>query len=162
VLFRSEDKAQGSTYHLDYLIIDQSDTVITEIIGKPKLKPGRSSVTHGGLDISDLPGGTYRFKIKITDDFTGHSVAAEKKFHVYKSEDLLKAKTLIAETTVLSAEDEFMVMDEKALDNYFAHLKYIADKDELKLFNKLDLNGKRNFLLNFWANRDPEPQTSIN
>ena len=157
-----ENEAANSTYHLEYSIADQDGKKAKEVMGTPKSKPGRSSIIHGSLDISDLPSGFYRFKVSIIDDFNKISAQSEKDFMVYKSSDFVNRMASNHEIEQSSDEETFADMNEIAIDEYFEQVKYIAQKDEKKLFKKLDLEGKRNFLINFWATRDPNPATNIN
>jgi len=74
---------------------------------------------------------------------------------------------MIASTTSITREEEspqneFLNMEEQALNEYFEQVSYIAIRDEHKIFKKLDINGKRNFLNEFWKKRDPQPVTKIN
>ena len=157
-----EKEAANSTYHLEYCITDQNGKKAKEISGTPKQKPGRSCVIHGSLGISDLASGFYSFQIHITDDFNQNSIQSEKDFFVYKIDEFVNRIENESQTDENIIENEFSNMDEVALDYYFEQVKYIAQKDEKKLFKKLDLEGKRNFLNNFWTTRDPNPATTIN
>ena len=159
---QTDDSAKGSNYHLDYFIVDQNNSVITEMIGRPKAKPGNSSIINGGLDISHLLSGYYSFKIKVTDDFTGKFVEVEKKFYIYKIEDFLASSNKDIKKKEIQIFDEYANMSEDSLDLQFQIVKYIAFKDEKKVYKKLDINGKRNFMNNFWKVRDPNPNTVIN
>ncbi|MCI0515896.1 GWxTD domain-containing protein, partial [candidate division KSB1 bacterium] len=40
--------------------------------------------------------------------------------------------------------------------------KYIATKDEKNTFKKLDLDGRRKYIVEFWAKRDLDPSTKKN
>ncbi len=155
-------QAAGSTYHLEYTILDARDSLVQRIIGTPKAKPGTSTVVHGSLNINDLTSGIYRLQLKIIDDYNQHCALAEKTFLVYRAEDLLKTQLVKADAEVVTGENEFMLMDEAALNDYFQMLRYIASEEEKSLFKKLDINGKRNLLVNFWQQRDPDAHTAVN
>jgi len=154
--------AKGTTYHSNYYIFDQSEKLITEIIGRPKKKPGSSSIIHGALDVSQLATGFYGFKVVVTDDFSGNTVESKKYFQIYSIKDVVIASTASSKDEEETTPNEFLNMDEKALNEYFNQVKYIAFKEEQKIFKKLDINGKRNFLNEFWKKRDPQPITKIN
>ncbi|MDM7926120.1 MAG: GWxTD domain-containing protein, partial [bacterium] len=49
---------------------------------------------------------------------------------------------------------EFLVMDEATADAHFAYLKYILGRNESKIYKKLNLEGKRRFLRDFWIARN--------
>jgi GWxTD domain-containing protein len=157
-----EANAKGTTYHSNYYILDQGDKIIIEVIGRPKKKPGSSSIIHGALDVSQLETGLYCFKVVVTDDFSGKTMESKKDFQIYNMKDVIAKRTANVKPKEETPPDEFLNMDDKALDEYFGPIKYIALKGEQKLFKKLDVNGKRNFLNEFWKKRDPKPITKIN
>ncbi len=157
-----EGEAKSSTYHLSYHIIDQQGKTIKEIAGRPRNKPGSSSIINGSLDIADISSGFYTFQIVLTDYFSGQSVETSKEFQIFRPGDFI-AKRMKTELTLIEpSKDEFENMPEAALKAYFDKIKYISLKEEQKIFKKLDLNGKREFLKNFWKQRDPQPATLIN
>jgi len=160
--FKVEEEAINSTYHLDYYISDVDGKIVKEISGSPRGKPGSTSVIHGCLNISDLPAGIYALRIKLTDDFNGAIQKSEKGFFVYRPSETANQEVPESEVEQYSLEDEFLNMSEYEVDEYFEQVQYIATNQEKKFFKKLDLEGKRNFLIDFWKNRDPDPQTTVN
>jgi GWxTD domain-containing protein len=158
-----DGEAKNSTYHSSYYIMDQQEKIIKEISGRPRTKPGASSIINGSFDIADIPSGFYSFKIVVTDDFSGQSTEALKEFQIFRQGDFL-ARRVKAEPTLIehAADSEFENMPEPALNEQFEKIKYIALKEEQGIFKKLDLAGKKEFLKNFWKSRDPQPLTLIN
>jgi GWxTD domain-containing protein len=53
-------------------------------------------------------------------------------------------------------------MDETDIEKYLHQIKYIATDKEINLFQKLDKQGKQEFLLQFWKSKDPTPETPKN
>jgi len=153
--------AKGSSYHLNYFIFDEKGMIIQEVPGQPKMKPGSSSIINGALDVGYLPSGFYTFKIVVTDDFTGQTAASEKNFYIYKIEDFIAGAKLKHDESK-TEKDELLDMTEDSLYLHFEMTQYIMSKDDKAIFKKLDINGKRNFLRNFWREIDPEPATLIN
>jgi GWxTD domain-containing protein len=158
-----DGEAKNSTYHSSYYIMDQQEKIIKEISGRPRTKPGASSIINGSFDITDIPSGFYSFKIIVTDDFSGQSTEALKEFQIFRQGDFL-AQRMKAEPTLIehAADSEFEDMPEPALNEHFEKIKYIALKEEQGIFKQLDLAGKKEFLKNFWKSRDPQPVTLIN
>ena len=76
-------EAEESTYHLGYYIINQKDQIILESLEEPKKKPGTYAFIQGSFNIGDLPCGFYKFKIKITDNFTNKEAESEKNFYIH-------------------------------------------------------------------------------
>lgn len=157
-----ENNAEFSAYHVVYSILNDQGDVVLELQGKPRQKPGSSSIINGGIDIDQLSSGIYTFRIQVVDDDTRKTTSTEKKFNVYRMEDYAVAGTDEAEQLIASTTDEFAAMNEDQLDEYGKKLRYIMMKDEENIFKKLDVNGKRNFLNDFWKQRDPVPATAIN
>ena len=157
-----EGSAKESTYHSIYQILDQQGKTVKEYVGQPKKKPGKSCIIYGTLDISDLSSGFYILKIIITDDFTEQIGESSKTFNVYKIEDFIASQKTFSKPEEKLAEDEFNKMNEEELNKYFDQIRYITLKDDNKIFKKLDVNGKRNFIQNFWRLKDPDPETLIN
>ncbi len=157
-----ENNAKESTYHSIYHILDQQGKTVKEYVGQPKKKPGKSCIIYGALDISDLPSGFYIFKIIVKDDFTDQIAESTKMFNVYKSDDFIASKKTTSITAEKLLEDEFIKMNKDELNEYFDQIRYITLKEEKKIFKKLNVNGKRNFLQNFWRLRDPDPETLLN
>ena len=53
-------------------------------------------------------------------------------------------------------------MTEEELDLEFDQAKYIAERDEVRTWNRLNLEGKREYIKEFWAKRDETPGTPAN
>ena len=162
-----EGNSVGTTYQIHYSIIDANGNSIMEVPGQRKIKPGKSTVIYGSLPIDDLTNRIYYFKVKLTDNFTGKSTEIGKTFFIlqkgYIAANLLKYKSSDSQTTMDNYElNEYSSMEEQELNELFEELKYIALKDEKKVFYNLNKDGKCNFLMNFWKRRDPTPNTIIN
>ncbi|MCI0495243.1 GWxTD domain-containing protein [candidate division KSB1 bacterium] len=158
-----DGEASNSTYHSNYYIVDQQGKIIKEISGRSRTKPGASSIINGSFDMADIPSGFYSFKIVVTDEFTGQAIEAAKDFQIFRQGDFLARRAQVEPTLVTQiAPDEFATMPEPALNEYFEKIIYITLKEEQKIFKKLDVTGKKEFLKNFWKSRDPQPVTSIN
>jgi len=159
--FNVAGKAAGSSYHVDYLIINEKEAKIQEVTGQPKMKPGSSSIINGALDVGYLPSGVYSFKIVVTDDFATQTAASEKNFYIYKIEDFISTP-IVKQDQKLTQKDKFETMPEDSLNLHFEMTQYILSREDKAIFKKLDVNGKRNFLRNFWRENDPDPSTPIN
>jgi GWxTD domain-containing protein len=160
--FSWEEDAQKSTYQVSYKIINGNGVAVLDLKGKEKKKPGNTSVVYGSLDISELASGTYSFELEVKDIYNMHVAKAEKQFFIYNKSNFIK-KSVDGEKQVEWTDSEkYKQMDEEQLDAYFNQLKYIADKDEKRVFKELSFEGKRNFIIAFWSKRDPNPATPLN
>jgi len=153
-----------STFCVNYAVLDVAGAVVKQVPGNHQKKPGNSAVIHGSFELDGLASGYYSFKIEVTDDRNGRTAMQQKTFQIFRAADFLVSRQENPEPKKETGkvDDEFAMMNEKEIDDYFDMVKYIALKDERKLFDNLDLNGKRNFMNNFWQQRDPEPRTAIN
>ena len=80
---KTKRKAQGSTYRVEYSIIDQNGIVVLNTNDESRKKTGSDVSLNGSIDCSELSYGFYKFKIKITDEYTKKSVEAEKNFYIH-------------------------------------------------------------------------------
>jgi GWxTD domain-containing protein len=144
-----------STVAVSVSIFDSQDRIAVPASPRRMRRAGASLVEAGGLPVGSLRTGTYRLRVAVSDPATGDSAFADKTFYVYRVQDVA-AK---AEERVERADptgNEFLVMDEKACDLHFGYLKYILARNESKIFKKLNLEGKRRFLRDFWIQRNAE------
>ena len=153
---------KDTTFRTNYSIMDKNHKVVKQAQGRPRLKPGSSAVVQGSFDLSGLASGFYTFYIEVIDDVNNNKVVGKKYFSIYKPEDFLTKNIEIKKTKKPEIINEFVNMSDFELNDHFKKVEYIAAKDEMKVFKKLDINGKRNFLAEFWARRDPNPDTIIN
>ena len=76
-------EAEGSTYQIEYYIINQTNQIVQTSLEKPRKKPGVNAFIQGSFKIGDLPCGFYTLKIKIIDEYTKKSAEAEKNFFIH-------------------------------------------------------------------------------
>ena len=153
---------KNSTFRANYLVIGQNEKIVKQARGNARKKPGATAVVNGSFDLADLTSGFYTFKIEVIDDLNNKKVVAKKNFSIYNLKDFVAKKFNIKKMKKAKISNEFSNMSEFELNDYFEKVTYIAKKDEKKVFQKLDINGKRNFLAEFWARRDPNPETIVN
>jgi GWxTD domain-containing protein len=113
------------------------------------------------VDLEGLPPGQYQMKVAVE--------LPQKRFE--RTAELVMApleETLARDTVRLAAERAtdagyFGQMSGPALDSAFAPIAIVADGNELRAWDKtLSDDGKRKFLADFWARRDPSPGTAQN
>jgi len=156
------DNEEG-TFRQETYITDNEGGVVKVISDEIKQKPGSSSIIAGGSNITGLPGNTYFFNLRVTDQQTGKIVRKAKRF------SLLKPSREPEADTVMSKESSqnpllmvYMNYNEEKLDREFEQLKYIASDEEKNIYPNLDTEKKRQFLVDFWKRRDSNPQTDEN
>ncbi len=107
---------------------------------------GTSCIQTKTLDVRELEPGNYWISVSVTDGTTGKSVLEKDKFIINNP----------------LSDQESLPMTEEDIEKYREQIMYFASRNELDLYDKLNNDGKRNFLINFWHSRDPYPETPEN
>lgn len=110
--------------------------------------------SRGMVDLAGLPPGEYAFEVQVQGRDTVVTRRAPFRMGGLEAEAPLAAE--------VDPADKFAVMTEAQLDTLYAPLVYIMTSDEAGMYNTLTLEGKRNYLRQFWAKRDPTPGTPRN
>jgi len=120
-----------------------------------------SRVEVGTVVLNKYPTDSYTISIALVDSITNFGVSSSKRFFVYNPS--VEVNDTIYGQTSKSLASEFSVMMDEELNNLFEESKYIASSDEIDRFYDLEtLEGKREFLYQFWNLRDMEPSTAVN
>ena len=147
-----------SMYSANIEIYDSKGKLFKTIPEAKYEKPGSTAVIMTGFSSATLPRGYYSVHFSLKD---GETIAyAEKKFAVVASRERLKQEMLQA---ILSEFPEASKLDnEEDIARFRQDITFIATQDELKLYDSLNLEGKRNYQRDFWQKRDPDPKTPEN
>jgi len=152
---------RDSTYTVQVQLVDATGKVIKQGSAKSGIRVASALVEVGSFYAGSLPTGPYRFQLFVIDNAVKDTVGMEKPFYVYRIQDL--GKSAQKETAQDYSEDaEYLLMDEKTLDLHFQYARYIATRAEEKAYQKLNVEGKRTYLKNFWKKRDSDPSTPQN
>jgi len=129
---------------IQYTITDEADVMAKELNSVLDLKE-KSKGYIQGINISKLNSGVYTFKINAKSS-NGKEISVKRNFEILQLD-------YFAKTPMLSKEDSDMM--EKLLD-------YIAEPYQLSQYKKLNSFNKANFILNYFKNLDPNPDTEEN
>jgi len=110
-------------------------------------------VTRGMVDLAGLPPADYRLEVVAAGT---DSVVRSAMFRMAGFE----TEAAIADAT--PAEDVFAGQPEGRLDTLYLPLVYLMTADEQGSYPSLTLEGKRRWLRQFWAKRDPSAATPRN
>jgi len=146
---------ESGFYHVDYIIEDRDGNLLYRIPGKKRGKKDSDAAIYTSFDISSLISSRYFLHLKTVDEDNQKVASKKKMFTVFRKKDA------IAEYQKKERET-YESLDEDALDGYFDQVSYIANDQEKMVFKELNLQGKREFLVNFWNRRDPTPGTPVN
>ncbi|HEX9934473.1 MAG TPA: GWxTD domain-containing protein, partial [bacterium] len=150
-----------SSYTVEAVVQDIQGNPVKSLPVKNKKRLGRSVLELGMVNVAAMASGPYKFQLTVRDNGTGVSFSRSKDFFVYRRADYVgvnRAATALNETMT----DEFSAMELSELDELFKKCQYIATDRDKKLFKKLDLNGKRKFMTEFWRVRDSNALTAVN
>ncbi len=140
----------GDNYSLSFDVLDENGEKLKEFGTQVLEKPGTSAVIMSGINISTLARGNYKLRITTEDHLTGEKVQSIKDFKIWREERLPEELSF-----------EFLVNEDQA-QKVKSEISYIATRAELKMWDQLNLEGKRNFFEEFWKKRDPDPLTPEN
>lgn len=142
----TSDIDNKSTFNSSILITNQFGDSLLYSPTQTIAFSGTSCIQTKILDVRDLEPGNYWISVSVTDLTTGKSVTGKNKFIIYNP----------------LTDQEPLPMTEEDIKKYRDQIKYFASKNELDLYDRLNNEGKRNFLINFWRSKDPDPETPEN
>jgi len=156
---------ENKPYTIRYAIEDLEDNLVKYLGKKDIEKSGSSSTLNGGIDISTLNTGSYYLKLMLHDPQKKETTEAKKIFFVQSVKDLLpriSAPPPESNPDAINNIEQYNHMTEYELNNYYGPLRTIATKEENQVFDQLDTEGKKSFLVEFWKRRDSNPNTPGN
>ena len=154
----SEQAASGT---MELKVVDSAGKALTTTPATKVQVPAGGGVLKGQLDLTGLPAGRYTMNASLA--LGGSTVERSADFSMAALEQTLE--TDVARRTARQVTDVgyFDAMSEPELDAAKDPLQIIAKSGELSPYSKdLSLRGKRRFLADFWASRDPSPGTDVN
>jgi GWxTD domain-containing protein len=123
--------------------------------------PAGGGMLSGALDLTGLPAGRYSVNADI--QIAGQTVQRAALFEMAPFSETLAKDVQRREANKVTDPGYFAAMDVAQLDLAQAPLRLIAQGSELSSYDKkLSLNAKRRFMTDFWARRDPTPDTPEN
>ena len=159
----------GKKFIVSCEILNSDGVSVKDFPPRERAKPGTSAVDANGLMVVTMVSGAYIFSVNITDAETGETVTGQKKFFVYREEDYKDGGAAFQKQEVVEGvrspgidASRYDTMTEKELDLEFEQARHIASGKERKTYKKLNLEGKRKYIKEFWAERDPSPNTPAN
>lgn len=125
------------------------------------LRNSDTRVEVGTHILSSYPTDSYTLVISLIDSLANVGISTAKKFFVYNPDIVVKDSFEVSTTSVLSSA--FGSMSEEELDDLFDKASYISNKNEIEKYEKLNtIEGKREFMYEFWKSKDEVASTSEN
>jgi len=142
-------------------VLNDSDRVVVATATRKVAVTRGGSVLRGQVELMGLPAGHYRMSVRLEEQGR-----VEERSEGFTMADF--AETMETEKVRLAAAREtdagyFGLMNEDQLDEAEGPLTYLTTSDTLSVWKSgLSLSAKRQFLIRFWAQRDPTPGTVRN
>ena len=126
------------------------------------VKQGQEAVVeYGVVNLSKYPTDSYNFELSLIEPAANQAYASSKRFYFYNPGVKDTSGTSKTNAGMLGSEINLLTIDE--CDKMFLQVKYIANDNEINQYKSLDsVKAKREFLYNFWQNRDSNPSTPQN
>jgi GWxTD domain-containing protein len=113
----------------------------------------RGGVAARSLDLTGLPPGDYVMELAVSYPDTTVSRVASFSVNDFQVTEPAAAAT---------QSNPFAFQNAQVLDSLYAPLIYLIESEEQDIFEELSVEGKRNFLTEFWASRDQDPDSPGN
>ena len=156
-------EAYSATADSGTMVVTIRDSLGKVVVSTPPVRVRIGSgggVLRGQVDMEGLPAGRYALDVGV--ELSGQKIERSGSFLMTDVVTTLAKRA--AELSELAGADSgyFSLMDEAGLDAAFEPLSYIAPGNELRAFQGASIGAKRQFLINFWRKRDPDPATPQN
>ena len=154
-LYNLKKDSAPDNYRLDELVVDSRGHIVSSNSKKVNSSVN-SRVEVGVVKVHKLPTDTYTLFVNLVDSSENYGVSSSKRFFVYNPSIVSTDSFQTTVSPVLSTT--FGAMSEEELDDLYAKCKYIATDSEKKKYKLLStVEAKREFIYNFWKNRDENP-----
>ncbi len=141
-------------YKLHTQVLSLNDEVVLDLPERTKKMPGVSAVEWGGMNTAGLASGIYKLSVTATDLSTDKNVNQLRTFYVLKPQKKSREPS--------ATENDYANVNETQIDEIFAVVSIIMEKNDERLYKRSDIDGKRNVLTAFWDRNDPDPDTKVN
>ena len=125
---------------------------------------GASAVIADGFPISTLRTGTYLLELEVRSHASGLKAMSRKKFWTYRPDDFAGGRTVEPseeyQARLLEADPD--VLDLMNADSALHLMKYVLTKDQSKRIERLNAEGKSEFLHSYWQQRELEDPGAAN
>jgi GWxTD domain-containing protein len=149
------DTSSGSgTYTINCSVKDSVGQVLHNYGDTEHEKPGASAVLSKRLDVRYLPIGNYNLVLSVTDQETQQRTVASRQFTIASDQVFASSST-----AAVGANDEVTEEDARIMVNIAYY--HLSEAEKIQISNLTPV-GKRNFLRQFWRDRDEDPTTPEN
>jgi len=147
------DAKKPDSFNIAFKVYDERGELYYDFGSIDLTKPGPSAVISNVLDVKDWEPGKYDLRITATDYADG------------QSDDETRRIVIFPKTGALATAASYQYrspMDTASLETLSNLIKYIVDANDWVIFQGLTETGKRRFVKQFFADKDPTPGTPRN
>ena len=159
----------GAKYRIEYKVLNSEGGLVKTFGVKERKKPGTSAVEVNAANVVTLVSGAYFLLAEVTDLENNAVSQVKHKFFVYREADYAEGGEKFQKKEEVQQAGSagldvgrYEAMGEKEINEEFEYARYIAEKQERDTYKKLNLEGKRKYIKEFWAKRDQTPGTPEN
>lgn len=146
--------AQAETAMVAGRVLTESGTQVVAAAPTAVAIGARGGFAHGVVDLAGLPPGHYRFE--LTASGRDSQVIRSARFGMTGFEAIAQAEAVIESNEWPGG------LNEVQLDSAYEPLIYFMSAEEHGVYSSLTVEGKRRWIRQFWARRDPTAGTSRN
>ncbi|MCK5833011.1 GWxTD domain-containing protein [bacterium] len=140
--------SKNDTIDVSYSVFDTSGNLVKEFNIDPKVSKDKSLPILNGLNVIGFPEGAYKLDVKAINRKKKLTSISSKSFSVIKTK--LEPPNIVYRPDTTDIETEYK------------YISYLISTSEKKFYKKLSIEGKAEFLLRWWENRDPDLRTPEN
>ncbi|MBN1542002.1 GWxTD domain-containing protein [candidate division KSB1 bacterium] len=167
---KPSDSDTASTFSVQYKVYDADGQLQKEWAPRVRPTPGVSAVEVNALNVVTLLSGAYTLVMQVEDLNSGERTQSARRFYVYREADYAEGGDRFEKREAMPKEGSpgidagrYDSMSKAELDKEFEFCRYITSKEERKTWKRIkNVEGKREFLKKFWADRDQTPGTPAN
>ncbi len=126
---------------------------------RPRLVSEQRTIPGGFLvsfeqDVSELASGSYFLEVMLLDRNQVAQATTRRAVWIHNPGVVREA-----EEQRMGEYDHFSA---EQVEEEWSSVRLLTDMQQQRTWESLDLNGRRDFLANFWMKRDPDPRTLVN
>ncbi len=144
--FSEELKSQP--YIVRSFVLGKDGKIVKTLPEKTKKRAGASLIVFDGFNVMGLKDGEYDLKVEVFDPVTEKTAVRLKSFYNAKGPKLRK------EDVQVTSSNRYDIMPMDQINKEFDFAVYIAKKNERKMYEQLDEQGRRQFMKRFWEKKD--------
>ncbi|RJP74775.1 MAG: GWxTD domain-containing protein [Candidatus Zixiibacteriota bacterium] len=147
-------------FTVDRIIQDANRTEVKRLPQKQVPKVGGNVVEVDGFSVASLTTGTYYLVVEVHDPAADTAATEESKFFVYRPED---AGRLSDRQSGGDEESrEILAYTDQEIEEAVDGIRFLLNDTQWRNLQGLNPDGKRQFLVRFWKEHDPNPTTAVN